>query len=141
MHRRDVTRIPGVAMQVIDRSRKLWSEEADKAALRERTSFVAGDFFKGGALRICVRQAYAVCAASRTQDMQVTDGSMCFALPGRLSAALVKLAALPCARDRRVCLVQFSTCKCVLTDYRLILINLFRQCARSSPFYSKHIMG
>ena len=43
-------------MQVIDRSRKLWSEEADKAALRERTSFVAGDFFKSGALRACLRQ-------------------------------------------------------------------------------------
>ena len=56
-------------MQVIDRSRKLWSEEADKAALRERTSFVAGDFFKSGAMRVCLRQRLmisALPASSRT---------------------------------------------------------------------------
>ncbi len=36
--------------QVIARSRQVWSKEADKADLRSRTAFVAGDFFRSGAL-------------------------------------------------------------------------------------------
>lgn len=44
--------------QVVARSSKLWSEEADKAALRQRTTFVGGDFFKSGVLLVCLRQRH-----------------------------------------------------------------------------------
>ena len=44
--------VSGVVMQVIAWSGRLWNEEADKAALRERVTFVGGDFFKSGALLV-----------------------------------------------------------------------------------------
>ena len=51
-----------MAVQVIARSSKLWSEEADKAALRERVTFVGGDFFRSGVLHSCLRpKSCSVC--------------------------------------------------------------------------------
>ena len=41
-----------MAMQVVARSSKLWSEDADKAALHKRTTFVGGDFFNSGVLLV-----------------------------------------------------------------------------------------
>ena len=126
-------------MQVIDRSRKLWSEEADKAALRERTSFVAGDFFKSGVLYVCWSLRFMISALPASLQTCFTDGGTYLALPGCLCAALVKLAALPCVSHQCVCLMQLSTCRCALTGYRLYLVNLSCLSARSSAFYSKHI--
>ena len=83
-------------MQVIDGSSKLWSEEPDKAALRKRTSFIAGDFFKSGALRVCFAFRKAHCCALRPRiNMQLTGGDMCHVLSCHVTAALLMPAPLP----------------------------------------------
>ena len=70
--------IPGVAMQVVARSSKLWSEEADKAALRERTTFVGGDFFKSGELRVCSgSEKHMPALPAFPNDMQLPGCNTC----------------------------------------------------------------
>ena len=133
-----MTRNPGVVVQVIARSSKLWSEEADKAALRERTSFVAGDFFKSGALHVCLRQRLTMSALPASLK---TCRSLTGACALRFSVASVQPLSswLRChVCDRCACLMQLSTCKCVQTVDRLNLINCKR--AGSSAFYSRHII-
>ena len=62
--------VPGMAMQVVARSSKLWSEDADKAALCERTTFVEGNFFKSGALFVvCLVQKGTICALPACQKL------------------------------------------------------------------------
>ena len=52
-------------MQVISRAKKMWQEDASKAALVGRISFAPGDFFKPGQLLTNITRAcalvYSVC--------------------------------------------------------------------------------
>lgn len=47
-------------MQVISRAKKMWQEDASKAALVGRISFAPGDFFKPGQLLTYITRAQAL---------------------------------------------------------------------------------
>ena len=86
-----------MATQVVARSSKLWSEDADKAALHKRTTFVGGDFFNSGVLFVVclVQNGTRVCATSLPKTCSTLAQICASFLKAHLCAALLTPASLP----------------------------------------------